>query len=79
MAESNCRIHAHIRKPDEYKISIDNPYQNSIVIKTGQGDVILTIERKVALMLAMDLIKAVVTRMRQELNQEIKDLSDLKN
>jgi hypothetical protein len=79
MAESNCRIHAHIHKPDDYQISIDNPQQNSIVIKTDQGDVILTIERKVALLMAMDLVKAVATRMKQEINKEIKDLSDLKN
>jgi hypothetical protein len=79
MDESNCRIHAHIGKPDDYQISIGNPQENSIVIKTDQGDVILTVERKVALMMAMDLVKAVATRMKQEINKEIKDLSDLKN
>ena len=79
MDESNCRIHAHIGKPDDYQISIGNPQENSIVIKTDQGDVILTVERKVALLMAMDLVKAVATRMKQEINKEIKDLPDLKN
>lgn len=79
MDEFNCRIQAHIHKAADYKMSNDNPHENSIVIKTDQGDVILTIERKVALMLAMDLVKAVATRMKQEVNKEIKDLSDLGN
>ena len=79
MDESNCRIHAHIHKPDDYKILNDKPHQNSIVIKTNQGDVILTMERKVSLVMAMDLVKAVATCMKQEINKEIKDLSDLKN
>ena len=79
MDESNCRIHAHIGKPDDYQISIGNPQENSIVIKTDQGDVILTVERKVALLMAMDLVKAVATCMKQEINKEIEDLSDLKN
>ena len=79
MDESNCRIHARIRKPEDYKIISDNPYQNSIVIKTDQGDVFLTMERKVALTIATDLVKTVTARMKQEINKEIKNLSDLKN
>jgi hypothetical protein len=78
MDESNYAIHAihaHIRNPEDYKISNCSQHENSILIKTEQGNVILTIDGDVALMMAMDLTKAVVARMKQDVNKEIETLS----
>jgi cell fate (sporulation/competence/biofilm development) regulator YmcA (YheA/YmcA/DUF963 family) len=79
MDESNCVVHAHIRKPDDYQIVNDTPYANSFVIKTELGDVILTIDFKIALMMAMDLVKAVAARIKQDVNKEMTDISALEN
>jgi hypothetical protein len=75
MDESNFAIHAHIRNPEDYKILKSALNENSIVIKTDQGNVILTIDGDVALMMAMDLTKAIIARMKQDVNQEIENLS----
>jgi hypothetical protein len=77
MDESNCAIHAHIRRPEDYKV-LNNTHENSIVIKTEQGNAILTINGNVVLMMAMDLVKVVATRMMQDVNKEIEGLNVLK-
>jgi cell fate (sporulation/competence/biofilm development) regulator YmcA (YheA/YmcA/DUF963 family) len=79
MDESNCVVHAHIRKPDDYQIVNDTPYDHSFVIKTELGDVILTIDFKIALVMAVDLVKAVTAHIKQDVNKEITDLTALEN
>ena len=69
MDEFNCAIHAHIQRPADYQILNDTD-ENRIVIKTEQGDIILTIDRNVILMMAMDLVKVVAARIMQEVNKE---------
>jgi hypothetical protein len=71
MNESSYAIHAHIRKQDDYQISNDTPQENRIVIKTEQGEVILTIDENVALMMAVDLVKAAAARMKRDIDKEI--------
>jgi hypothetical protein len=78
MDESNSAIHARIRRPRDYQI-LNNTHDTSIVIKTEQSDVILTINGNVALMIAMDLVKATAARMKQDIKKEIADLTDLGN
>ena len=67
---SNCAIHSHIRRPEDYKI-LNNTQENSIDIKTEHGDIILTIDRNVILLMAMDLVKVIAARIKQEVNKEI--------
>ncbi len=76
MNESSYTIHAHIRKTEDYQISNGTPPENHIVIKTEQGEVILTIDRNVALTMAMDLVKVITTRIKQDVNKEIGALTD---
>jgi hypothetical protein len=78
MDKSKCAVHARIRRPEDYKI-LNNTHENSIGIKTVQGNVILTIDGNVALMMAMDLVIAITARMKQDVNKEIADLTDLGN
>ena len=79
MDELNRVIHGHIRKPEDYKILNDTSHETSMAIKTEQGEVILVIDGNVALMIAMDFVKAVAARMKQDVSKEITDLTDLGN
>jgi hypothetical protein len=79
MDESNRVIHGHIRKPEDYKILNDTVHETCMVIKTELGEVILAIDGNVALMMAMDFVKAVAARMKQDVSKEIMDLTDLGN
>ncbi len=76
MDESNNTIHAHIRKQDDYNISTGAQNENRILVKTEKGNLLLLIDREIALKMAMDLIKAVTARIKQEVKKEIETLTD---